>query len=96
MRIAKSRRAHLNATVRRTPSGKYFVSLLVETTVKPFDKTESAIGIDVGLATFATVSDGTVYENPRFFKKIEKKLQKEQRILSRRMGLAIKSKAKVV
>ena len=70
----------LSATVRRTPSGKYFVSLVVNT----FNKTGSAVGIDVGLAKFAVVSDGKVYENPKFFRKIEKNLQKEQRILARR------------
>lgn len=85
----------INATVRRTPSGKYFVSLLVETRVKPFEKTGSAVGIDVGLTDFAVVSDGTIYGNFKFFKKIEKKIQKEQRILSRRMRLAIKQKRKL-
>ena len=85
----------LNATVKRTPSGKYFVSLLAETTVQHFDKTDSVVGVDMGLTTFATVSDETFYENPRFLKQMERKFQKEQRILSRRMDLAVKQKRKL-
>ena len=87
VRFAKSREVHgriLNATVRRNPSGKYFVSILVETEVQPIEKTGSSIGIDVGLKTFATLSDGTPYENPKWFRKLEEKLANAQRILSRR------------
>lgn len=80
----------LNATVRRKPSGKYFVSLLVETVIEQIDKTGSAVGIDVGLKDFAILSDGTVYQNPKFFRKIEQKLAKEQKKLARRRELAIK------
>lgn len=80
----------LNATVRRKPSGKYFVSLLVETEIEQIDKTGSAVGIDVGLKDFAILSDGTVYQNPKFFRKIEQKLAKEQKKLARRRELAIK------
>ena len=85
--FAKSREVEgriLNATVRRNPSGKYFVSILVETEVQPLEKTGSSIGIDVGLKTFATLSDGTPYENPKWFRKLEEKLANAQRILSRR------------
>src|SRR5690606_33305721 len=72
------------ATIRRNPSGKYFVSLLVETEVQELPKTNSAVGIDVGLKEFAILSDGTKYENPKWLRKLEKKLAKAQRILSRR------------
>lgn len=74
----------LNATVRRNPSGKYVVSLLVETEVYEFPKTNSSVGIDVGLKDFAILSDETVYKNPKFFRTLEKKLANAQRILSRR------------
>lgn len=87
VRFAKSREVHgriLNATVRRNPSGKYFVSILVETEVQPLEKTGSFVGIDVGLKDFAILSDETKYENPKWLRKLEKKLAKEQRILSRR------------
>lgn len=87
VRFAKSREVEgriLNATIRHTPSGKYFVSILVETEVQEFPKTNSAVGVDVGLKDFAILSDGTKYENPKWLRKLEKKLAKEQRILSRR------------
>ncbi|HEF1906158.1 IS200/IS605 family element RNA-guided endonuclease TnpB [Bacillus cereus] len=88
VRFAKSREVEgriVNATVRRNPSGRYFVSLLVETEVQELPKTHSYIGIDVGLKDFAILSDGTPYENPKFFRSLEDKLAKAQRVLSRRM-----------
>jgi putative transposase len=88
VRFAKSREVEgriLSATIRRNPSGKYFVSILVETEVQDLPKTGSAVGIDVGLKDFAILSDGTKYDNPKWFRKLEKKLAKAQRILSRRI-----------
>jgi putative transposase len=85
--FAKSREVHgkiLNATIRRNPSGKYFVSIGTEVEVTELPKTESAIGIDVGLKDFAILSDGTTYSNPKFFRTLEEKLAKLQRIMSRR------------
>ena len=87
VKFAKSKEVDgriLNATVRRNPSGKYYISILIETEVQEIPKTGSAVGIDVGLKDFAIVSDGTVHDNPKFFRTLEKKLAKEQRILSRR------------
>ncbi|MCM3761011.1 IS200/IS605 family element RNA-guided endonuclease TnpB [Alkalihalobacillus oceani] len=87
VRFAKSREVEgriLSATIRRNPIGKYFVSILVETEVQELPKTGSAVGIDVGLKDFAILSDGTTYTNPKWFRKLEDKLAKAQRILSRR------------
>jgi putative transposase len=87
VRFAKSREVEgriLNATIRRNPSGKHFISILVETEVQELPKTNSAVGIDVGLKDFAILSNGTTYANPKFFRKLEEKLAKEQRILSKR------------
>lgn len=87
VKFAKSRDVEgriLNATIRRNPTEKYFVSILVETEVQELPKTNSAIGIDVGLKDFAILSDGTVYKNHKYFRTLEKKLAKAQRILSRR------------
>ncbi|MEM1505361.1 IS200/IS605 family element RNA-guided endonuclease TnpB [Domibacillus sp. 8LH] len=95
VRFANSRDVQgriLNATVRKSPSGKYFVSLLVETEVKDLPKTDSTVGIDVGLKDFAILSNGKVYKNPKFFRVLEEKLAKAQRILSRRQRLAIQQK----
>ena len=74
----------MNATIRRNPSGKYFVSLGTEAEVAELPKTNSAVGIDVGLKDFAILSDGTTYTNPKFFRTLEEKLAKAQRIMSRR------------
>jgi putative transposase len=88
VRFANSRAVEgriLNVTVRRNPSGKYFVAILVETEVKSFEKTGSSIGVDVGLKDFAILSNGTIFRNPKFFRTMEKKLSDAQRILSRRV-----------
>lgn len=98
VRFAKSREVEgriLNATVRRNPTGKYFVSILVETEVEPIEKTDSSVGIDVGLNDFAVLSDKTTYENPKFFRSLEKKLAKEQRKLSRKKVQALKDGRKL-
>ena len=99
VRFAKSREVEgriINATIRRNPSGKYFVSIGTETEVSEFPKTNSAIGIDVGLKDFAILSDGTTYSNPKFFRRLEEKLAKAQRIMSRRtIGGANWYKAKI-
>ena len=95
VRFAKSAEVNgriLNATVRSTPSGKYFVSVLVETDVQELPKTNSVVGIDVGIKDFAILSDRTIYNNPNYFRTLEKKLAKAQRILSRRKERAIRQK----
>ncbi len=88
VRYAKSREVDgriISATVSRKPSGKFFVSLLAETEVSELPKTGIACGVDVGLKDFAVISDGSGHTNPRFFRSLEAKLAKEQRILSRRV-----------
>lgn len=87
VKFAKSREVEghiLSATIRRNPSGKYFVSILVETEVQPLEKTHSTIGIDLGITDFAILSDGRKIDNNKFTTKMEKKLKREQRKLSRR------------
>ena len=95
IRYAKSREVKgriLSATIRRKPAGTYYISILVETEVKKLPKTGSSVGIDVGVTHFATCSDGTVYENPAYFRRLEKKLAKAQRKLSRRKEQALRDK----
>ncbi|KGA98906.1 transposase, partial [Alkalihalobacillus alcalophilus ATCC 27647 = CGMCC 1.3604] len=87
VRLAKSREVEgriLSATVRRNPSGKFFVSIVVKTDVQPLKKTESSIGIDLGIKDFAVLSDGRKIDNNKFTCKMEKRLKREQRKLSRR------------
>ena len=88
-----------SATISKTSTGKYFVSILceikieVEENIKTFPKTNSNIGIDLGLEHFAILSTGEKIENPRFLISASKKLRREQKILSRR-GLLAKQRGK--
>ncbi|MDN3398467.1 IS200/IS605 family element RNA-guided endonuclease TnpB [Psychrobacter sp. APC 3426] len=77
-----------SATVSKTTSGKYYVSLLVETIVEPLLKTHSNIGIDLGLTDFIVLSDGTKVANPTFLSKLQHKLAREQKILAKRRAVA--------
>ncbi len=68
------------AIVKRTSTGKWFVSICCEEVPEPVvPESDKAVGIDVGLKTFAYLSDGTTIENPRFFRAEEKNLAKAQR-----------------
>ena len=80
-----------SATISKTTTGKYFISILCEEEIPPLPKTDSALGIDLGLENFAILSTGDKIENPRFLVSLSKKLVKEQKILSRR-GLLAKKK----
>ena len=74
----------ISATIRRNPSGKYFVSVLTEVEVMPLKKTDKRIGIDFGIRDFVICFDGTVFDNPKHLSKYERELARWQRILSRR------------
>ena len=80
-----------SATISRHPSGKYHISLLCKEEIVELPKTDSSIGIDLGITDFAIFSDGQKIDNNKFTSKMEKKLKREQRKLSRR-GLLAKKK----
>ncbi|MBA3822409.1 MAG: transposase, partial [Ktedonobacterales bacterium] len=67
------------ATIRRTATGKWFVTIACEWEPTPLPPTGKPVGIDVGLKTFATMSDGQEIANPRFFRSEETELAKAQR-----------------
>ena len=77
-----------SATISRRASGKYYISLLYKEEINELPKTNSAIGIDLGITDFAILSDGQKIDNNRFTSKMEKKLKREQRKLSKRALLA--------
>ena len=77
-----------SATISRHSSGKYYISLLCKEEISELPKTNSAIGIDLGITDFAILSDGQKIDNNRFTSKMEKKLKREQRKLSKRALLA--------
>ena len=70
------------ATISEAPSGKYYVSILVETEHSPLVKTNGQIGVDLGIKDLCITSNGKKYENPKTIKKYEKKLAKLQRQLA--------------
>lgn len=73
-----------SCTISQVPSGKYFVSMLIDTENIKFSKSDSKIGIDVGIKDFAICSNGEKIGNPKWFRKAEKRLAKLQRNLSRK------------
>lgn len=88
VRIHKSRDFDgriLNATITRTASGKYFVSLCVEEDVAFVPCGSGKLGIDVGLKDFFTDSNGETVANPHILRKYQRKLAREQRRLARKM-----------
>lgn len=73
-----------SVTISKTPSGKYFVSILVNCEEQEkLPQTNNEIGIDLGIKEFAITSDGEKIENPKYLRKSEKKLRKLQKDLSR-------------
>jgi len=83
------------ATISRTPTGKYFVSILCETgeTNKPKVKIEenTSVGIDLGIKTFLVTSDGEYFDNPKYLRKAQSKLKYLQRKFSKNKGKRTKN-----
>lgn len=69
--------------IRRDSIGNWYANFSCKVLTTPLPKSKEAIGIDLGLESFATLSDGTKVANPRFLKKDEKELAKAQRKLSK-------------
>lgn len=72
-------------TISKSPSGDYYVSVLVDTIhlIKP--KTGLVVGIDLGIKDFVITSDGYKYKNNRYTKTYAKKLKAAQQHLSRKV-----------
>jgi putative transposase len=66
-------------TIHRSSTGKWYACFSVECEPERLPERQEQVGIDVGLKTFATLSDGQEIENPRFFRKEEQALAKVQR-----------------
>ncbi|PGB01423.1 IS200/IS605 family element RNA-guided endonuclease TnpB [Bacillus toyonensis] len=85
-----------SVTISQTPTGKYFVSVLVEENEQLFPKIDTKVGIDVGLKDFAILSNGAKYGNPKWLRKAEKRLAFLQRSLSRKKkGSSNRNKARL-
>jgi putative transposase len=72
-------------TLSKTPTGEYFVSILVETDHKKFEKTGKLVGIDLGIKDLLITSDGFKYKNNKYTKIYAKNLKKHQQHLSRKI-----------
>lgn len=85
-------------TIRRSSAGKWYVSFVAEYEPKVRQHTgEEVSGIDLGLTSFATLSNGEKIENPRFFRTEEKALAKVQRRLSKeKKGTSEREKRRLV
>lgn len=77
-----------SATISKTKSGNYFLSILIDIPqdeIVKFKQTGGSVGIDLGVKDFVITSDGEVFGNKHFLKKEEQKLKKLQRQLSKKV-----------
>ena len=87
-RLQKYNKNIRSATLSKTKSGNFFLSILIEmedTELKKFEHTDKQVGIDLGVKNFVITSDGYVFENKHFLNNEEKKMKRLQRQLSRKV-----------
>jgi putative transposase len=71
-------------TVKLDASGRWFASLLVDTDIAQLPKSDKSIGLDMGISSLITTSNGDKVANPKHFKQLHKKLKRIQKALSRK------------
>jgi putative transposase len=85
-----------SVTIIKDASGRYFASFVVRVDESPLPPSNSEVGIDLGLSTFAVLSNGETIASPRFLRQAERKLRTAQKALSRKeKGSANRAKARV-
>jgi putative transposase len=88
------------ATISRTPTGKYCVSILCETgeavKAKANIKEQTTIGIDLGIKTFLVTSDGQEFDNPKFLRKAQSRLKFTQSKYSKHKGKRTKHRLAIL
>ena len=98
-RLQKYSKNIRSATLSKTKSGNFFLSILLEVDeneYKKFEHTNEDVGIDLGVKDFVITSDGNVFENKHFFKKQEQKIKKLQKQLSKKVkGSNNRNKARI-
>ncbi len=67
-------------TLRRSRTNKWYVSFSCEIEPKSLPPSAEIVGVDVGLASFATLSNGEQIDNPRFYRKDEQDLKRAQKL----------------
>jgi putative transposase len=75
-----------SVTISKTPTGKYYASILVEYETSYAPLNGGKVGADLGLKDFLITSEGKKYPNPRFYKRALKRLKRLQRSLSRKVN----------
>jgi putative transposase len=86
-----------SATFKQEPDGHWYVAFVVEQAAPDREErpVKTHVGVDLGLKTFAVMSDGQEVANPRFYRTQMRKLRRAQRVLSRRRkGSANRTKAR--
>ncbi|MFI9535231.1 RNA-guided endonuclease InsQ/TnpB family protein [Nocardia fusca] len=73
-----------SVTIIKDSAGRYFASFVVAVGDRSLPEVDSEVGIDLGLATFAVLSNGRKIDNPRFLRQAERRLKKAQQCLSRK------------
>lgn len=85
-----------SCTISLTPSGQWFVSFVCEVKPKILSKRNKRIGIDLGIKTFVTLSDGTKIKQPKSIRGLRRKLARAQRAHSRKkLGSKNRDKARL-
>ncbi|WP_245568600.1 RNA-guided endonuclease InsQ/TnpB family protein [Nocardia concava] len=86
-----------SVTVIKDAAGRFFASFVVEVGDAPLPPVDPEVGIDLGLETFAVLSDGKRIESPRFLRRAERRLRRAQKALSRKQkGSANRAKARLM
>ncbi len=75
----------VTASIVKTKTNKYFVNITVELDIKELPKLNTDLGIDLGIKNFAITSNGEVFDNKHFLKKVEPKLKYLQRQASKKV-----------
>ncbi|MFD4659036.1 RNA-guided endonuclease InsQ/TnpB family protein [Kitasatospora sp. NPDC058444] len=73
-----------SVTIVLDAAGRYHASFVVDVEPDPLPEAGAEVGIDLGLVTYAVLSDGSVIDNPRFLRKAERRLKAAQREASRK------------
>lgn len=73
-----------SCTISQNAAGQWFVSFLCEEEIEKFPPSESKVGVDVGIESFCTLSDGRKFSQPKKVKRLRKKLARLQRLHSRK------------
>ncbi|WP_305781585.1 RNA-guided endonuclease InsQ/TnpB family protein [Nocardia flavorosea] len=73
-----------SVTIVKDSAGRYFASFVVAVEDQTLPEVDTEVGIDLGLTTFAVMSDGRKINSPRFLRQAERRLKKAQRCLSRK------------